>query len=522
MMSKKFVGICLVIILVISGMPFSALASEEGSSDAEILIVYNNNPTKEEIADIQTIIKTLTYLQHSVMFFTVEESTPILQNYKNIICYGLRGELESFLDALIKADKNVFWLGSEGVEDYVKEMNYPFTSHKNPSTVATVEYIFSEGNKFNSLLDLQDIVVFDGYFTYQNGTITVEGEQAGMYSRYQDFIYLPFSDMSNPLIQESFTKEIAQWLWPYNGEPHPYAQYIVLDEVYPFTSPTKLLEVVDYMISYKLPFVISVMPIYENGEYPSMQRFCEVLRYAQANDGAIIMHTPIMQQDRENIEQIHDYVTTATEAYTNLGVYPIGIEVPENYMFDKIGREILQRYSTVFFYDDGEQPKIDLDEHFNEIFRDGHKIIGLAVAQDEMGNSMTKVRSTAFYIDAFEDVDTIKEKISSCIKSNVPLKSLWETDNSVYADNFYLYTKQGEVFINNEKVVLEYIPAEYKEDFNYQSTVFQWIAADLKGLNKKLIVFVAVASIIFVVFIIMARRVNKKKFLYSKEGGKEK
>jgi len=372
-------------------------------------------------------------------------------------------------------------------------------------------------------LRLKDSILLSGDFAYVNGTISIEDLNANLYSRKDNFVYLPTSDLSEAILQASITKEIAFWLWPFKGNPHPYAQYIVLDEIYPFLPPEQLMEAVEYLVETRLPFVISVMPIYENGEYPSMQRFCEVLRYAQANGGSIIMHSPLIQQEGDNVEQIWKYLTIATQAYTNLGIYPLGIEVPESYMFTETGREILKRYSTVFFYQNEDvDSKIYLEDRYNTILNDGHKMIAPTIELDNQGNSLIMVHPTALYLDLNEGMDSLKIKVNACIESDVPLKSLWEMDNVVYADNLYFYTEDGQAYLNNEEVSLEYLPFKYTENYDYENGAFRWIMKDLKGLNSKLVFIVVVSSVIFIIFIVIARQINKHKFLLPRNGDDSK
>ena len=99
-------------------------------------------------------------------------------------------------------------------------------------------------------------------------------------------------DLANRLIKAAVQKEIALWKWPYNGEPHTYAQYIVLNRVYPYQDPNQLLEIVNYLVEKREPFVVAVMPIYTNGTFPAMQKFCEILRYAQDNGGTVYNGLP--------------------------------------------------------------------------------------------------------------------------------------------------------------------------------------------------------------------------------------
>ncbi len=524
MMFKKVI-VCLVLTVLSLSVPMQARGEDTQAAPlkpAEMLIVYNNNPTSEEMAGVQSIVEALTYLQHSVVFAPVNESSPVLKDYDHIICYDLKGDLKTFMTALADSDKAVFLIGSGGITDYITEKGYDFTSSRFSDAVASVEYGFKDNRSYDTLINLEDGVLLNGAFTYESGTITVAGRSAGLYSRYGSFLYMPSTDFGDSLILASFTNETARWLWPYNGQPHAYAQYIVLNEVYPFTPPEQLLEIVDYFIKNKLPYILSVMPVYENGEYPAMERFCEVLRYAQANGGAVIMHTPITLQEGGNVDQIWEYLTIATEAYANYGVYPLGIQVPESFMFTDTSREIIRRYSTIFWYKDDAAVSIDLSERFNTIYSDGHNMIGSSIHLDELLSSQIMVHSTATYIDLNNDFNTIKEQIDEKRASGVPLKSLWEVDNTVYGNSLYLYTLNGQVYLNNKKVTLDYTPFEYENNYDYDNGVFHWIAMDLKGLNEILILIVLVSSALFTVFIIRARQFNRKKFLYPKEGEPKK
>ena len=523
MMYKKYTWMFLFSLLVALCLPIEARASEIEYEDAEVLVIYNNSPTEEEMADIRFLVKTLSYLQHSVVYAPIEEATLILEQYDAVLCYGLEGNLESLMEKLAKGDKRVFLVGSGGIEAFISSKGYDLIQRKFEDSYATVNYKFTEDSEYKFILRLKDSILLSGDFAYANGTISIEDLNANLYSRKDNFVYLPTSDLSEAILQASITKEIAFWLWPFKGNPHPYAQYIVLDEIYPFLPPEQLMEAVEYLVETRLPFVISVMPIYENGEYPSMQRFCEVLRYAQANGGSIIMHSPLIQQEGDNVEQIWKYLTIATQAYTNLGIYPLGIEVPESYMFTETGREILKRYSTVFFYQNEDvDSKIYLEDRYNTILNDGHKMIAPTIELDNQGNSLIMVHPTALYLDLNEGMDSLKIKVNACIESDVPLKSLWEMDNVVYADNLYFYTEDGQAYLNNEEVSLEYLPFKYTENYDYENGAFRWIMKDLKGLNSKLVFIVVVSSVIFIIFIVIARQINKHKFLLPRNGDDSK
>ncbi len=526
MMSRFKAGIFLILTILMILIPLKEAAGEikeEKTADksteeipkAEILLVYQQNPSKQEITNIQIIVKILTYLQHSVVYLPIEKAETVVDQYVAIICYNIESSSEGFIPKLISKKHKIFMIGSGGVQRFILAKRFPVITTKTPAEVAGVSYEFTEKKEFSALVNLQDGLFLQGGLTYTRGTIATE-VTAGLYSGYEDFIYLPITDLTEALIEASFTREVAKWLWPYQGEPHTYSQYIVLNEVYPFIPPEKLLEVVEYFIKLKIPFVISVMPIYENGDYPSMQRFCDILRYAQANGGSIIMHAPILQQEEDKVEQVWKYLTIATEAYTNKGVYPLGIEAPERFMFTQAGREILKRYSTVFFYQDKDFEILPLKESFNTVYQDGHAIIAPAICLDQQGESKFTEHSTACYLDMADSIDQIKKKIKGFQLLAPPMKDLWEMEHIVYADNLYFYTKNRQAYLNKEKLSLEYIPFTEDKNFDYKNGVFQWIFTDLKELNNKLVLIVLISTLGFLTLMLRTRRLNRRKFLLDK------
>jgi uncharacterized protein YdaL len=525
-MYKRLCLLCCLVLFVAAGIPFTkplTVRGEESSfPPAEMLIVYNNNPSQEVMSGVQSIVEIVTYLQHSVVFASVDECLPVLNNYDSIICYNLTGVSDSFMNALAGSGKAVFIAGGDIVKAYIDKKGYPINSTEYKDATASVHYEFSEKRNYNTLTDFNNGYLLTGTFRYKTGTVSVAGVSSGLYAGYGSLLYTPVTDFNDSLILASFTDEVAQWLWPYNGKPHTYAQYIVLNEVYPYTNAETLMKVIEYLTENKLPFIISVMPVYQNGEYPAMVRFCEILRYAQAGGGAVIMHAPITLREDKNVDLIWQYLTTATEAYTNYGVYPLGIQVPEGFMFTETSREIIRRYSTIFWYKEEGEPTVDLSEHYNSIYSDGHNMIGSSIYLDNLLSNQIMVHSTATYIDMNESFDMIKEQLEEKKTSGIPFKNLWEIDNSVYANSLYLHTTNGQIYFNNEKKSLDYVPFVYDKNYDYNNSVFHWIAMDLAGLNEILVVIVIISSLLFTFFIIRARQFNKKKFLYTKEREQKK
>ena len=88
----------------------------------------------------------------------------------------------------------------------------------------------------------------------------------------------------------------------------------------------------------------------------------------------------------------------------------------------------------------------------------------------------------------------------------------------MYAENLYYYSRNGELYFNDEKKSLAYEPFTY-EKYEYDSGVFKWIAKDLSSLNKQLAFIVVISSIIFTLFIFAGRYRNRKRFLLPRQKG---
>ncbi|MDF2845310.1 MAG: hypothetical protein K0R00_3736 [Herbinix sp.] len=498
--------------------PEQTADEEDTVQAADVLLIYGSNPTEQELQSIEVIVKTITYLQRSIVFLPASQSIDILDNYENIICYNIRPDQKEIMRSLAKLEKNILFFGGDAVSDYIKDKAYDIEVTYADEVVVTLAYNYTELRSFSNINRLKNTSFLKGEFTYQSGIIEYENNTAALYSAFDNFWYTPVIDLTDEIMSASFAQEAAIWLWPYNGRPHSYSQYIVLNEVYPFYPPESLMEIVDFCINNRLSFIISVMPVYENGDYPAMKRFCEVLRYAQANGGAIILHAPNAVAEQDNTELLWDYLTYATEAYTNFGVYPLALQVPENYLFDETGREVLQRYTTVFCDRNYANSKFNLKDKFNTIYKDGHLLIAPDYTIGQEQNVQVETISTAAYINVSKDMEAIKDEIIAVTQANVVHKSLWDINHRVYAENLYYYSRNGELYFNDKKMSLAYTPFTY-EKYEYDSGVFKWIAKDLSSLNKQLAFIVVISSIIFTLFIFAGRYRNRKRFLLPRQKG---
>ena len=82
--------------------------------------------------------------------------------------------------------------------------------------------------------------------------------------------------------------------------------YIIIDEIYPFSDLNMLCKVTDSLYKNAIPFIVSIVPVYDNLDYPAYLRYMQVLRYVQSHNGSIVLHEPVVEENailREPLEK---------------------------------------------------------------------------------------------------------------------------------------------------------------------------------------------------------------------------
>lgn len=533
MMFKKIIlGICIVFLFSVTG--FKAYGEEiEKIPDGDILIIYSDGANQEEMKPVQELIALITYQGFQVSFGRASDCAGELDRFSHIICFRVEKYPEELLTELSALEESTN-AQNKGETDRPKKFkhqimfigndffhNYLLAGQRDdfemdPLGVGKVTYTFSTMTEKTGLAKEKMFLFMQNNLEYTAGSVETEHMNGYFCASKGNITHICTGDFTSNLVKAAVMKEIAVWKWPYNGEPNPFAQYIVLNRVFPYQNPQKLLEVINYLIDKKQPFVISVMPVYTNGTYPAMQQFCEILRYAQDNNGTIIMHAPIDQMITFDQELMNKYIELSLEIYTDQGVYPMGLQVPGNWMFQDDTIEVMSHFSTIMTTEETD-PHVDvqLEAGTNLIFKDGHQWISPAIVIDDTKVSYTKVSSSAVYLDMNDETEQIKYQIDACEKSAVPLKNLWDIDHSFWTDKDVVSYSNQMITVNGKKISREFVPASYDENYKYNRNMLKRFSRDLSNENSKLIVAVFIVSIIFASFILIARQRNKEKFIIS-------
>ena len=296
--------------------------------------------------------------------------------------------------------------------------------------------------------------------------------------------------------------------------------YFVLDKVYPFCDQEKLFENINVFVDKKVPFVISVMPVYQNTDYPAMKHFCEILRYAQANGGAVILHSPVNRMEKFQAGKIIEAAGMAMDNYQKYGVYPLAVQVPANWMYDEEAKRAVGNFRTVFISEEEDIRIKSADAEGTEPGEEGETEPG-EEGETELGETEPREQETGgtepgepetinedghrlitsvIYMESTEDAEQIEKQLERKLQSSVLPGNLWDVEPD---------RRQYDV-----SAIRQYEPFVYDGDYDYKRNITDKVSKDLSEENGKLLTAVVAVSLLFVLFIGIARRNNKRKFFY--------
>ncbi len=518
--------VCMAIFIVsgiINPSPSWALSGKK-IEKGDILLIYSDGSDEETLDTVYDMTELLTYQSFKISYGSVSESMDHLDQFSYIICYDLTTYPKDFTKKLNQYEKNVtglgkntsphiLFVGSRFLKSYLEDTKRGDDYEGINSSTGKASYTF-DGLTYQSGIVKDDYYLFLKKVGYRNGSLIADGREGYLCGSSGAITHIPVTNLKNPLVKAVFIKEAARWKWPFQGEPNIFAQYLVIDKVFPYENPEKLLEVVKLLADAKTPFVISVMPMYVNGDYPAMSRFCEVLRYAQANGGSVVINAPINQMPSFQTDTMLDYLEQALELYNKQGVYPLALEVPRNWLFHKDTIEIMSHFKTIVTSQEKDPYIEPSDMAGNEVYKDGHQWIGSSVALDDLGISYVSAYSTAVPISLEADTTEILKIADACRSSSIPLKSLWDMDHSWWTEKNLMVYNNHSLVLNDKKMDLTFVPNTYGKKHNYHRNMLQRFSRDLTTQNRILVTLVGITSILFVLFILLARYYNRRNYFF--------
>lgn len=469
--------------------------------------------------NLGALSSVLTQLGYTADFFTPEtiSAADHEDNYSGLIV--LAGNDDSLCNAAPDFNK-ILILGNMS-DSFAEEKGFSDMHRLAGVTAVTASYsVIGAPDNTLSVKLINSLVGNAETSSYSAGLIHTDGSDFPLVWAQGSTRDIVFQDYQSALAQAILAEEITLWQWPYQNAPQKYSSYLVIDEIYPFTDPEKLLDIVQYMVDEKMNFILSVMPLYAHGDYPGMQQFCNVLKYAQSNGGAVILHSPILQNNPSQ-EDIQEKITLGAESYIQNGVYPIALSIPSSWIIDNDFQDTLGRYRTLFLEDTeaffGKDAET-LESRTKAFLKLGTQLVSPVIALNLTGNGYLDTNATAFYINISLPEEEILQQIANADQKPVAMASLWDARQAVYMNHSDTLTWDGmTMLVNGEKKSLTYTETDIPEAFDYKRNIYYHATADIASENKLLIVFSVVVVLFFAILVYLSRRQMKRRFIVSEE-----
>lgn len=492
----------------------------DGSGD--MLLVHDASPGSDKEEQVEHLVTMAAALGKVVDYGTQTECLDALNQYDYVVLYDLEQLDETFSAALKKTDAGLMVIGGGTLRQYLTARHLEGRIvGEEPQRRGKFTYTFPTGKEYSCIAQWETLFTLRGT-GYESGTLQAGSTSYPFCVQIAGVRFIPLTDMGQALVRAAVMEELTQWMWPYRDSPKAYAQFLVMDGVYPFMPAGEVLEMVEQMQDTGVPYVISVMPLTGNFDYPAMKQFCQVLSLAQAQGATIILHAPIIHKTVEDAQELYERLTDMTLAYIQNGVYPVGIQVPASWLNREPYLTVLGRYNTVFVYDDGQPTYFDLEAHTGKASRQGHQLVFPRIDVDEEGISQLQCYASATYVDCSDGAELLLRYAEAGREGSNPFADLKGYNHQVWLNNGSLTYENRTVYLNGERKETTFQPAAYDKDFDFHRGALTRISLDLANESQFLLVVVAVLLVVFLLGIVYARRQMRRRFLGGGHRGRDK
>ncbi|NFO14177.1 DUF2334 domain-containing protein [Clostridium botulinum] len=304
-------------------------------------------------------------------------------------------------------------------------------------------------------------------------------------------------------------KKIYEVLYKNFNKEYEKNTYLYFDKVTPFNDLNVLIEEIDYLKKNGIPFFIEVPPVFKNENLSAMNRFTEVLRYAQANGGEIVLTLPqlvSLDVQGKNIEEKFDL---GFKNYINYWIYPTAISISDYWLYRDDLKELLKKTDTIFIDSNVDIGILEFDKYNLSSYKNVIEKVNL-----ENGNNL--YNNVAVNISSKLSINEFKNKIKELLEKDIYFKDTHDISSSITIDNLNINSNKKGIFLNDKNVVqVQFIDSEkYKTVVNgYENQRHDDVNISLDKTNKILVIISTVVVILFIIIALISFNIDKRKFL---------
>lgn len=287
--------------------------------------------------------------------------------------------------------------------------------------------------------------------------------------------------------------------------------YLMIDKVYAITNLSELMEKVDYLYGEGIRTIFSIMPVYENVNLKAMRNYTEILRYAQSKEGRMFFHSADVYRDDTAVKDIYDRMKLGYSNYINYHVYPVALDIPENWLYFEDYKMIFNKSNTIAI---GRVKKVDTTylEDYNlkavENFLEKVDLTSIKSIDEKLINQnlIFTIPNNLKFEDFKKVVSLIKDKNINISDPKCLNMKIEFNENVVITNNISGIHAYETLMDLKGNVALKGATNENKKQEG-ESQGFS-----LKQVNSVIIIITVVASLLFVIIALISRRIDRRKY----------
>lgn len=287
-------------------------------------------------------------------------------------------------------------------------------------------------------------------------------------------------------------------------------KFLMINNVNPFINLNDLVAKIKYLNEQGIPFILNTIPVFENPNFDAMKRFTEVLRYAQASGGYIVLSCPYIENENATSEEIFNPMEEGYKNYINYLVYPIAISMPRYLLYRNDMKEYVEKSNTIFI----ENSNVGMINFGfkNATFK--NVINQIQYKEIDYKNINSNLGNIAITIENSTSLNEFKEDVQNLINNGIFFNSPTILDSNININGVDVTCSNRGLYSNNKDVQQNtYISNKDLEKGNTSNQVStDNKQIDISKISNKVMLLAFIACVLFIIITILSRRIDKRKY----------
>ncbi|WP_436513386.1 DUF2334 domain-containing protein [Clostridium thermobutyricum] len=287
-------------------------------------------------------------------------------------------------------------------------------------------------------------------------------------------------------------------------------KFLMINNVNPFINLNDLVAKIKYLNEQGIPFILNTIPVFENPNFDAMKRFTEVLRYAQASGGYIVLSCPYIENENATSEEIFNPMEEGYKNYINYLVYPIAISMPRYLLYRNDMKQYVEKSNTIFI----ENSNVGMINFGFENATFKNVINQIQYKEIDYKNINSNLGNIAITIENSTSLNEFKEDVQNLINNGIFFNSPTILDSNININGVDVTCSNRGLYSNNKDVQQNtYISNKDLEKGNTSNQVStDNKQIDISKISNKVMLLAFIACVLFIIITILSRRIDKRKY----------